>query len=248
MDKKKYIFYHIFLYDKINPIVKEQLDLLISNGLIEQSELYVTIMDDYKGIYKLNENNLNIINRYAKEIYKVNENLYEFFTIEKLYELSTLNEGNYLYIHTKGCTRVNDQDGIINLINLPGKYYYSYKNIENWRQIMNHFTIEQFEICNQYLNNGFDLAGCNYYKRNDITSSTAHYSGNFWWASSNFIKKLPNPNEYIGTNRLHAESWIGRIPHKAVCLFPIPKELFRGVVYTDPKNYINNIIMNEYYN
>ncbi len=243
--KKKYIFYHIYLYDKINDIVSDQLKKLKNSGLLDISELYVTIMDNYNGTYKIDNDNMEIISKYATEIYYDNSNTFELFTLQKLHQHALNHDGNYLYFHTKGCTRVNDAD----VENFAFGLYvgnYSYKNVENWRNIMEHFTIEHWLKCVEHLNNGSDLAGCNYNNK----WSPQHYSGNFWWASSDFLKKLPDPFSF-GVDRMNAEMWIGRIKHKAVCLYPLPikeEEHNRFVVYTEPENYLNNITINEYYN
>ena len=245
--KNNYIFYHIFLCDKINLIVNDQLNKLINSNLIFNSKLFVLILDN-SGLYKLDDVNISIINKYSQEIYYEYNNYYEAITLKKLYDFSLLNSGNYLYMHTKGCTRINDinkSDG------------YSYKNVENWRNIMEHFTIEHWKLCNDYLEQ-YDLVGCNYMKKNYLPGVPAHYSGNFWWSTSNYIKKLPDPKLYLTTeNRFNSEFWIGRINHKALCLYPLPikegdhtlmKNHNRCYFYTPEIEYINNINKKEFYN
>lgn len=246
----KYVFYHIFLNDKIDIIVEDQLDKLIKSGLLEQSELRVTIMDNNNGKYKLNEKNLEIINKYAKDIYYENRKLYEQSTLKKLYDHALQHDGNYLYMHTKGSSRVNDPDNN-NAHFGPYTGKYSYKNVQNWRNIMEHFNIDHWKKCNIYLNNGYDLVGCNYMKLNHLGQGPlAHYSGNFWWANFDFIKKLPDPLS-MGIDRFNAEFWVGKIKHRAMCLYPLPEKIEehnRCLVYTDPDRYLNNIIKKEYRN
>ena len=107
----------------------------------------------------------------------------EIPTINKLLEFSKKNKKHYiLYIHSKGVT-----NRICNKIN--GQYY--------WRQLMNYWNIENYKINIYYLNKGFLTSGINGYKN--------HYSGNFWWANSNYIKKL---NYINSTDRLSAEFWL----------------------------------------
>lgn len=85
----------------------------------------------------------------------------------------------------------------------------------------------------------------------------AHYSGGFWWSKSDFIKKLPNPQIFLNSNnvdRFNAEFWLGRIYHKALCLYEIPKYVengysqHRAFIYTDKSIYENNLIKNTYIN
>ena len=248
--KRIYIFYHIYLFDKINVIISEQLNRLIKSGVLKNASLSVTIMDCYNGTYEVDKSNLELLNKYAKEILVVKENLYELITLKRLYEHALYHDGHYLYMHTKGSTRVNDPDQEnFQFGGFTGNY--SYRNVLNWRDIMEHFCIDHWEICNYYLDKGFDLAGCNYMKRDHLWAGLmAHYSGNFWWATSNFIKKLADPFTY-GFDRLNAEFWIGRIKHRAICLYPLPskrEDHNRFIVYTDPKDYLNKIIITEYEN
>ena len=49
--------------------------------------------------------------------------------------------------------------------------------IKNWRK------------CIDALNVGYDVAGVNYF-----TKPAKHFSGNFWWANSEYIKTLPDPS------------------------------------------------------
>jgi hypothetical protein len=240
------IFYHIYLYDKIDTIVSDQLNKLINSELILNSNLYVVIIDNYNGKYKMNDINLNLIKKYAKEIYEYNINYYELKTLDLMYDkvCSDISDEYYLYIHTKGVTRIND--------NKDNNVGYSYKNVENWRNIMEHFNIEQWRTCIENLKL-YDLVGCNYFPINYIPGIPAHYSGNFWWSKTSYIKKLPKlniNNNLTESNRFNAEFWIGQIKHKALCLFPIPNNPYknRNYYYTDKKEYVNNIIKTEYKN
>lgn len=242
------IFYHIFLSDKIDLIVNEQVNQLINSNILENSNLYVVVLNT-NTTHKLNVINMNLLNKYSTEIYYEFGNYYENITHVKLYEHSKNNDnGVYLYMHTKGITRINDLDGYRNSW-LNYKNLYSYKNIENWRHIMEHFTIDHWGLCVRELET-HDLVGCNYMEKNHIPGVTAHYSGTFWWATSDFIKKLDNPTKHLN-NRMAAEFWIGTINHKALCLFPLPEKQelhHRGYVYTPKEDYYNNIIKNEFTN
>ena len=87
----------------------------------------------------------------------------------------------YFYLHTKGIKHFgNDTEPqIIDWINLM-----LYWNIERWQ-----LAIEKLRRYGTY--------GCN--------DTGQHYSGNFWWARSSHIKKLPNVIE----SYYHApEDWV----------------------------------------
>ena len=149
-------------------------------------------------------------------------------------------------MHTKGCTRINDLDS--------GDY--SYKNVENWRHMQEYFTIDKYDECLEGLKT-YDVVGSNYMQYPNYLNVPAHYSGGFWWSKSEFIKNLPNPQLYLNfknVDRFNAEFWLGRIYHKALCLYEIPKPnnkpyaQHRGFSYCDKSVYENNIKKNTYIN
>jgi hypothetical protein len=124
---------------------------------------------------------------------------YEIPTINKLLTFSKTNPNTYiLYIHNKGST-----NRICNGIN--GQYY--------WRQLMNYWNITRFQDNINYLKKGFMTTGINYINN--------HYSGNFWWANTNYLRNL---NSIISNkNRLNAELWLldknKRVKGKHISLF-----------------------------
>lgn len=240
MDNKKgvkmkiYIFYHIFLCDKINDIIKEQINRLIESEILDSAELFVCITDIYNNQFPINEINLTLLKTYSNPVIE-HVNKYELGTLTHLHEHAKNNDGYYLYFHTKGATRINHPDNWDNNIG------YSYRNVENWRHIMEHFNIDQWRVCVESLDEGYDTVGCNY---NSVWGQP-HYSGNFWWAKSVFIKKLPQPMMFF--DRMQGEMWISRVKHKSLCLYPLPEENHnRCYVYTPDNEYINNIIKNEF--
>ena len=94
---------------------------------------------------------------------------------------------NYFYLHTKGITHFSTEkeECIIDWIILM-----LYWNIEKWKLAIEKLTI-------------YDTYGCN-----DVGY---HYSGNFWWAKSSHISKLPNviepyytaPEDWVQTIRIN---------------------------------------------
>ena len=247
------IFYHIFLYDKINLIVTDQLKRLIDSDLIYNSNLNITILDNFNKKYELDDFNVSLLKKISNNIFYETEKYYEIITLKKMYDHANLNDSNYLYMHTKGSTRINDENK--SNVEFMNKFVnYSYKNVENWRHIMEYFNIDHWKICNDNLQN-YDLIGCNYMKKDYLPGIPGHYSGNMWWSKSDFLKKLPDPQNYLfgqlDFNRFNAEFWIGRIKHHALCLFPLPEEMEkhnRCYVYTDKQEYFNKITKNEYMN
>jgi beta-1,4-mannosyl-glycoprotein beta-1,4-N-acetylglucosaminyltransferase len=109
-------------------------------------------------------------------------------TLNKVIEFSQNNPETYiLYLHTKGISILDK----INWIKID--------NVNDWIDMMIYFNIERQDLCVKILNNSFDTVGCNYmYPKGHFP----HYSGNFWWANSNYLKdleKLPE-NEVTHNN------------------------------------------------
>ena len=111
--------------------------------------------------------------------YSEDTNLFEIPTINKLREFSINNPGNkILYLHTKGITRNNIC-------------------IQDWINMMLYFLLQP--IC---LDLDYDTIGCNYHDGSD--NIPKHYSGNFWWATTDYLATLP----VCGNNKCDAEFWL----------------------------------------
>ena len=113
--------------------------------------------------------------------YSDNTQLFEIPTINLIRTFCEYNENcGILYLHTKGITHNN------------------HINIKHWTDMMLYFLLDKcvdcFELLKQY-----DTVGCNYQ-----LAPYKHYSGNFWWANSNYIKKL---NMLPDDSKRHTPEW-----------------------------------------
>jgi hypothetical protein len=241
--KKINVFYHVYVYKNYELILLDQLDKLIKLKR-ENSEIdFFVILSPIAGKNSIDDLVYEKILSLTTNITYYKENHYELPTLSLLYNHAKNTINNlYLYVHTKGVTRIDHNDN--------GSY--SYKNVENWRNIMEHFCIENWKYCTEKLGS-YDLVGCNYIPHG-ILGVPAHFSGNFWWSTSEFLKRLDDPKMYITDNidRFSAEFWIGSKSHIALCLFPIPKPIIekhnRCFIYTHKEDYENNIIEQEFKN
>jgi beta-1,4-mannosyl-glycoprotein beta-1,4-N-acetylglucosaminyltransferase len=112
--------------------------------------------------------------------YSTDINLFEIPTINKMRQFAIENpNAKVLYLHTKGISNPS------NCIN-------------DWIDMMLYFLLQ--ESCIKSLNI-YDTVGCNYQNDN---INPAHYSGNFWWATSKYLSKLP----VCGPNKFDAEFWL----------------------------------------
>jgi len=103
-----------------------------------------------------------IVVELSSDIYK-----HEISTINLMYHFSLLNSNSkILYMHTKDVDQENND------------------NLKDWIDMMLYFLISKNESCIKYLENN-DVVGCNYQ-----ATQKPHFSGNFWWANANYLKKL----------------------------------------------------------
>lgn len=135
-----------------------------------------------------------------------NEGLFEGATLHLLWqEVKAYHEaGNprtaVLYHHAKGSASEN-------------------LCVQEWRDLMTYFCIEQWRQAVVRIEEGYDAAGVNWRPRSEMP----HFSGNFWWASSDYIASLPDPlsPDYYksdGDCRMRYEFWMGLGHPKALSL------------------------------
>ena len=127
-----------------------------------------------------------------------NVSQYEFPTINLLRQQCINEELDVLYIHTKGASRrLNDRNAH-----------------NNHLDIMCYNCISNFQNFKSALDEGYDTAGTLF---ND--KPFVHYSGNFWWAKSEHVRKLiplrygiRNFNDREHPDRHDAEKWLCSVP------------------------------------
>lgn len=102
----------------------------------------------------------------------------ENYTYQKIYKDCQSEDMRVCYIHTKGITSA---------LRLHISDVQQYKNYFYWRQYLNWGILENWKACVNSLQD-HDVAGVNYHEY-----PSRHFSGNFWWANSSYIRKLPDP-------------------------------------------------------
>ena len=169
------IFIHVAILPGHKERINQYLDIIeSSNLLLNIYKIYIC----YIGNDFLKIEDLNITNELIKEkinIKKLSNNLndYELPTLQFLYNFCIENSSyNVLYLHTKNVGKE------INLC------------IEDQIEYMLYFLITKWKICIEKL---YKYHTCGVDLRHD---PTIHYSGNFWWSTSNNINSLPNPIEF----------------------------------------------------
>lgn len=176
-----YIFYHVYCNQYTLEVVKDQINKIIFSGLYKAcNNIYCFLTGDNTYI--------NICNDYIKRCGKkfiiadigVNDKTFERFTLLKIKKyINTYDK--FLYIHSKGITKQNNQF------------------VTDWRNVMEYFLIYNYKNCLKELNN-YDTVGIDYIYN-------LHYSGNFWWTKGSYYLKLSDqienyytaPEDYICT-------------------------------------------------
>ena len=187
---KIFIYYHLCLINNWEEVTNKIFQEINKSGLIDKIEnLFIFALGDItkdncqkiKNIQQLNPK-YKIIS-FKKQIY-----LYERYTLNSLLD-DCKSENKYenckiLYLHSKGVSR-------------PG-----HKNVVDWVNYLIYFNINQHVDCINMLDK-YDTCGVNL-----IDVPYIHYSGNFWWANTDYIKMLSPLDTDIRTKFLSQQDFI----------------------------------------
>ena len=215
-------------------VTNQILEEINNSGLINKIEnLFFFVLGD------LNKNNLEKIKKIQNlnPKYKVKSIRKEIQTYEKITLNSLLDDckNKYknckiLYAHSKGVTRVGN------------------KNVEDWVKYLTYFNVNKHEECIKFLEK-YDTCGVNLHKEPSL-----HYSGNFFWANSEYIKNLVELDirehfichEDYAKYYLASEMWICSQTKNCVSLHNSNiNHYHQGYKLDDYKDKINEINLNK---
>ena len=175
----------------------EQFKLLEDVGLLHQ-------FDDVKiSVITNDEDKLKAFVRLISTFRKVELDVYmnspdaENVMSQKMWKESQDGDYQMLYLHSKGITSVDNH--------LKYGDASVFKNYYYWRHFLNWGVIEKWKDCVLALSS-HDLAGVNYFDE-----PSRHFSGNFWWANSSYIRNLPDPSTldwWRELQRTTTDSWL----------------------------------------
>jgi hypothetical protein len=178
--KDIYLFFHICCIGDYNEIVHAIVSSLLKAGLYEKSvKIFYTILGNPSEIF------IKWLESFSKLecIYKSADiREVEYPTLYYLQEFCKKHDVYVMYFHTKGVSNSRDKNKIV------------------WREHLVQKTIYEYEKCISFLNKGCHVAGCGWkehpYHHSVITHydvwTHSHFSGNFWWAQSYYIRSLPD--------------------------------------------------------
>lgn len=208
-------------------IIKEQYQLMSQSGLIDACDkIYIGCIGTE--ICKLKA--------FVKQHQKLciayhSENLqeFEFPTIRLLRVQSIVKKFHGFYIHTKGVSYPGNEGG------------------DYWRDYMNYYNLTKWKDARGKLICGYDTCGVKLRYSTDPPARKLHYSGNFYWFNSDYVKTLPDP--CMLNDRFDAEMWIGMNSPNAATLCQLfvdynTKGKFDPVNKVIGKTYIHTLCYN----
>jgi hypothetical protein len=163
------IFYSLALKSSWKEILDDQINKLIKSDLLQNVSQWnigvnlATNAEEFVDFYSSRGLDLNIL-------YITPENPYEIWVYNTFMNdaKNSTEPYNLLYLHSKG---------------VNGNPF-----ARSWRDYMEYFCIENWRECVSGLGDEYDTCGVDFYGPND--HGNYHYSGNFWWATSDYIKTL----------------------------------------------------------
>lgn len=188
------LFVHCALIEDHHvPIMEEIFEMIDKSGMKEEIDLIICTVGKATTEQKW----------YEEELNNTDISTGEFHTLGILKEYAEkINKKIPVgYVHTKG---------IINGRQNPC--------ISDWRKYMGYFVIEKMKNCIESVSFLFDVAGVDW-----KNCPNFHFSGNFWWSNTDYIKSLPkiNPPRFNVKNcpshRHLSEFWIGYNNPKVKC-------------------------------
>ena len=179
-------FIHVYMINNYYAIFTEQVDLIYKSGLYDRCQfIFVGCLGSKKDKLRLEHS----VKEYSKYKFSAigNRDMFEFYTLRYLKETVNNNPDFYgFYIHSKGVSWPN---------NVGGKH---------WRDYMNYYTLVRWKDNVTNLERGNDTCGVKLLGK----QWPLHYSGNFFWFNSAYVKKLQEIDSLNMKNRNNAEFWI----------------------------------------
>lgn len=189
------IFYHLFCIENSHLIFQEAYDKIKKSGLFEKTtQIHLMLVGP-----NIDEN-LNYLSHLDKVNFHIgNHHTSEKNTLDLIWDLCQLGDFRLLYLHSKGITFGTKYR--------PDTNHHQTKCVRAWKNYMEYFNIEKHELCLDMLKT-HDTCGVEL-----TTHPQLHYSGNFWWANSSYIRTLKKfdssniKNPHCDPDRAYCEFW-----------------------------------------
>lgn len=236
--KKIKIYNHQFLNDDYSwvYIYLDQLKQLEDFGLLAVADSidvtalgtkpHIELLKDLSKTYvniTIHEISTNISEEEVVNVYANNSSGFvtETPTIYRIWKDSQNDDFNALYFHGKGASAFPRSFKTGDTLTFKNYYY--------WRKFLEWGVLEKWKDCVNALDIGNQVAGCNY-----NYDPFPHFSGNFWWARSDYIRTLDDISNSTWWKTIKQPCMVDRLVdemwpcHKATNIFNLnspPPEL-----------------------
>ena len=222
------VFVHVASVNNYQQIFEELFGEIIDSGLLEGSkDVRVCVVGNGGDLMIPEGDNITVdFDPIASNNPSHSFNYGEFYTLTKLKEYANQVEENtkILYCHLRGVTSPTNDC------------------IPTWRKYLIHHNITNYKKCLETLDE-YDACGVDLISK-ERWPFADHFSGNFWWANSDHIKKLPEISEIDNpsapqkaTLRHNAEFWIGMVDAKLKSLFDADVDICSRHLEKCPEEY-----------
>lgn len=188
-------FFHICMVNHYFEIISEQLKIMVESGLYDASEIiYVGCVGEEKEFDKVKQ----LFGSHSKiKVFAYNQDIteYEFLTLKILKSKSDTDKDFYgFYIHSKGISWNKEKN---EKASIGGTY---------WRDSMNFYTLKKWRENIKELDKGYETCGTQIRAKTEAIGM--HYSGNYYWFKSEYVKRV-KPIEMVNRKDRHqAEFWL----------------------------------------
>jgi hypothetical protein len=196
------VFFHVAALPETANVLTEQLRAIRESGLLEWTADSYATLAGWDGSCQLRAFRRQLtdvgFNQVAEE---PDLKKWEFPTTRALWlhcRQMQSSKAFVLYLHTKGASKPADPDA-------------------DWRRELMSFAVVDWRLRVRELDSGRLTSGARYVPwgcghGQDYVQAHGHYSGNIWWAASDYVSWLPDPEQFGGSppHRFSAEAWIGQ--------------------------------------
>lgn len=199
MNNNIIVFYHVLQVNQWEKLYQEQINSIIVSGLYHKCDcLYIGVNGNQKLPFVLEKMKVFYNGRLDTTA----------DTLKYMWNLSKENSYNMkiLYLTNKGVTRTTKEQGHVNTN--AWRIYLEYFLIHRWKECVS--DLERYDCVGSEWVNYSGLVDEN--TKEHVEERNPHYSGDCWWANSEYIRKL-DPNYLYNTDRgwlrFRGELWIG---------------------------------------
>lgn len=182
--------YHVATFPGWQGIVASQCARMVRSGLVgAASRILVGIVGDETEFSRARDLLHVYLYDKADVSYCGPSDRYEFPTLYRLYKAAHESDAALFYLHTKGVSSGTP-------------------DARDHRKRMESVVLDNFRSCIALLND-YDMTGIDW-RLSGFGLPNPHFGGNFWWARSEHIRRLPDPTQLDTRDRYQAEFWIGK--------------------------------------